>query len=43
LHEIHIEKRLPIDPKKTYPVCIDSKHAAPPEDLSGELAYMQMR
>lgn len=43
LHEVRIEKRLPFDPKKTYPVCIDGKHAAPPEDCGGALAYMQMR
>jgi hypothetical protein len=43
LHEIRIENRLPLDPKKTYPVCIDGKHAAPPEDFGGAQAYMQMR
>ena len=43
LLEVRIEKRLPLDPKKTYPVCIDGKHAAPPEDFGGAQAYMQMR
>jgi hypothetical protein len=43
LHEVRIEKRLSLDPKKTYPVCIDGKHAAPPEDFGGAQAYMQMR
>ena len=43
LHEVRIEKGLLFDPKKTYPVCIDGKHAAPPEDFGGALAYMQMR
>ena len=43
LHEIRIEKRLSLDPKRTYPVCIDGKHAAPPENFGGALAYMQMR
>lgn len=43
LHEVRIEKRLPLDPKKSYPVCIDGKHAAPPEDFGGAQAYMQMR
>ena len=38
-----LEKRLPLDPKKTYPICIDGKHAAPPEDFGGAQAYMQMR
>ncbi len=43
LHEVRIEKRLPLDPKRTYPVCIDGKHAAPPVDCGGALAYMQIR
>jgi hypothetical protein len=43
LHEVRIEKRLPLDPKLTYPVCIDGKHAAPPEEFGGAQAYMQMR
>lgn len=42
-HEVRIEKRLALDPKLTYPVCIDGKHAAPPEDFGGAQAYMQMR
>jgi len=43
LHEVRIEKHLPLDLKKTYPLCIDGKHAAPPEDFGGAQAYMQMR
>ena len=43
LHEIRVEKRLPADAKRIYPVCIDGKHAAPPEDCGGALAYLQMR
>jgi hypothetical protein len=43
LHEVRIEKRLLLDPKKTYPICIDGKHAAPPEDFGGAQAYMQRR
>jgi len=44
LHDVRIEKRLPLDPKrKSYPVCIDGKNAVPPEDCGGALAYMQMR
>jgi hypothetical protein len=43
LHEVRIEKHLPLDPKLTYPVCIDGKHAAPPEEFGGAQAYMQMR
>jgi hypothetical protein len=43
LHEVRIEKRLLLDPKKTYPVCIDGKQAAPPEDFGGAQIYMQRR
>ena len=43
LHEVRIEKRLPLDPKLTHPICIDGKHAAPPEDFGGAQDYMQMR
>ena len=34
-HEIVLEKRLPSDPQKTYPVCTDGQLACPPEDCGG--------
>ncbi len=43
LHDIRIEKHLPLDSKRTYPVCIAGKQAAPPEDCGGVRAYMQIR
>lgn len=43
LHDVRIEKRLPLDPKRIYPVCIGGKHAAPPEDCGGPLDYMQIQ
>lgn len=43
VHEVRLEKILPFDTKRTYPVCIEGKHAAPPEDCGGAQAYMQMR
>ena len=43
LHDVRIEKRLPLDTKRIYPVCIAGKHAAPPDDCGGALAYMQIR
>ncbi|MDD1606124.1 MAG: plasmid pRiA4b ORF-3 family protein [Methylococcaceae bacterium] len=43
LHEVRVEKCLLLDPKRTYPVCIDGKQVAPPEDCGGMLAYRQRR
>lgn len=43
MHDVRIEKRLPLDPKRIYPACTAGKHSAPPEDCGGALAYMQIR
>lgn len=40
-HEIMLEKVLPPDKKKYYPVCIDGKRSAPPEDIGGIPGYYQ--
>jgi len=42
-HEIHFEKKLPIDVRKTYPLCIGGGHCAPPEDCGGPWAFMELR
>ena len=42
-HEIRVEKKLPIDPKKIYPVCIGGARATPPEDCGGPWAFMGLR
>ena len=34
-HGIVLEKRLPVDPNMTYPVCTDGQLACPPEDCGG--------
>jgi hypothetical protein len=41
-HEIRMEETLPLDPKKTYPVCIAGKRTAPPEDCGGPWAFMAL-
>lgn len=41
-HEIRLEKKLPVDPKKTYPVCIGGSRQAPPEDCGGPLAFQAL-
>lgn len=42
-HEIRIEKKLPLDSKKAYPVCIGGARAAPPEDCGGAWAFMALK
>lgn len=42
-HEIRIEKQLPLDPKKSYPICIGGARAAPPEDCGGAWAFMALK
>src|SRR5580658_696992 len=34
-HGVVVEKRLPVDPNLTYPVCIGGERACPPEDCGG--------
>jgi hypothetical protein len=39
--DIRLETRLPLVPRRVYPVCLGGKHAAPSEDGRGALAYME--
>ena len=41
-HEIRLEKKLPVDPNKTYPVCIGGTRQAPPEDCGGPMAFQAL-
>ncbi len=41
--EIRIEKTLPLNPKKTYPVCIGGARTAPPEYCSGPRTFMNLK
>ena len=41
--EIRIEKILPIDTKKTYPICIEGRGSGPPEDCGGPWAFMKLK
>jgi len=38
-HDIRLERILPLDPKQTYPVCIDGAGDCPPEDCGGPPGY----
>jgi Plasmid pRiA4b ORF-3-like protein len=42
-HEVRIERRLPLEKKRIYPVCTRGKRACPPEDCGGPLAFMERR
>ena len=41
-HELRLEQRLPVDPKRTYPVCTGGKRKGPLEDCGGPLAYQHL-
>jgi hypothetical protein len=38
-HKILVEKILPLEPNKQYPVCLKGKRACPPEDCGGVGSY----
>ena len=42
-HEVRVEKFLPLEARRKYPVCIGGQGAGPPEDCGGPLAYDAMR
>ena len=41
--EIRLEARRPLEVKKSYPVCMAGKRAAPPEDCGGPWQFMALR
>ena len=41
-HDLRLEKKLPIMPKKIYPICVTGKGKTPPEDCGGAWAYMEL-
>ncbi len=38
-HRIRLEETFPVEPEKTYPVCLDGERACPPEDVGGPAGY----
>jgi hypothetical protein len=41
-HEIHVEKVLPAETGKRYPICLAGKRACPPEDCGGIPGYERL-
>jgi hypothetical protein len=42
-HEVRVEAILRPAPRRTYPVCLAGKRAAPPEECGGPWAYLRLR
>jgi hypothetical protein len=42
-HLVRIERRLTVEPRRTYPVCVGGQRAAPPEDRGGPWAFLERR
>jgi hypothetical protein len=42
-HEVRIERGLPEDPKRRYPICVGGRRKAPPEDCGGPWAFLVRR
>ena len=42
-HGIRVERRLALDETRTYPACIGSQRAVPPEDCGGPWAFMALQ
>ncbi|THF68528.1 plasmid pRiA4b ORF-3 family protein [Deinococcus sp. Arct2-2] len=40
-HDLRLERVLPLDPKKKYPVCVAGQHSCPPEDCGGPEGHRQ--
>lgn len=39
-HTLSVEKMLPVDPARVYPVCTGGEHACPPNDVGGAPGYV---
>jgi len=42
LHEVLLQKILPAEDGVRYPICIEGKHASPPEDSGGPPGYCDL-
>jgi hypothetical protein len=42
-HEVRVERQLAAEAKRSYPVCVGGRRAAPPEDCGGPWAFLERR
>jgi hypothetical protein len=42
-HLVRVERRLTLEPRRTYPVCVGGQRAGPPEDCGGPWAFQERR
>jgi hypothetical protein len=42
-HDVRVERILPRDPRRRYPVCIGGRRGAPPENCGGAWAFLELR
>jgi hypothetical protein len=40
---VRVERRLTVEPRRAYPVCVGGQRAAPPEDCGGPWAFLERR
>jgi hypothetical protein len=41
--QVHLERRLAVEAKRPYPVCVGGRWAGPPEDCGGPKAFLERR
>lgn len=42
-HQVRIERELPEEPTRSYPLCVGGRRRAPPEDCGGPWAFLRRR
>jgi Plasmid pRiA4b ORF-3-like protein len=42
-HDVRVERIMPLEPGRCYPVCIGGRRAVPPEGCGGPWAYLKLR
>ncbi len=42
-HDVRLERILPLEPRRRYPVCVGGRRAVPPEDCGGPWAFLELR